>query len=111
MPAPARVLPPTRLHGCPSRFEPSRGPQPIPRVRIVPDGSGVGASVELGRRPWRLEPGCELLAESLGGQSHLLERVAIAKSHCAVIHRLAVDGHSPRGADLVLAAIALADRP
>ena len=47
---------------------------------------------------------------SVGGDPGLLERVAVAQGDGAVLGRLAVDGHPPRGADLVLAAVALADR-
>src|SRR5688572_18379602 len=40
----------------------------------------------------------------------LLERVPVAQGDRAVLERLVVDRQRPRGADLVLAAVALADR-
>ena len=41
---------------------------------------------------------------------HLHEAVAVAQRHGLVFERLVVDRHRPRGADLVLAAVAAADR-
>ena len=49
-------------------------------------------------------------ASSSIGDALLLQRVAVAHRDGAVLERLVVDGHAPRRADLVLAAVALADR-
>src|SRR5215213_3409019 len=63
----------------------------------------------------RAAPGCfeapdQLVAEALDRDSDLLEGVAVAEGDGLVVHRLVVDGDAPGGADLVLAAVALADR-
>ena len=79
----------------------SRGPQgsasraaPALRLRALP---GLG------------EAGAEQLAELVGLDSRLLERVAVAQRHGVVAERLAVDRHAPWRPDLVLAAVAPAD--
>src|SRR5438552_84440 len=66
---------------------------------------------QLRRAPCGLEPALELVTDLADRQPDLLERVAVAQRHGVVLHRLVVDGDAPRGADLVLAAVALADRP
>ena len=67
---------------------------------------------------WLWPPHSKLAAESPSDfihdaadrQADLFERVAIAQRDGSGGHRVAIDGDAPRGADLVLAAIALADR-
>src|SRR5690606_37591004 len=71
---------------------------------------GAAASAELQRLPGLAEAPLQLRPDLLGRQAELLERVAVAAGHRAVLHRLVVDGDAPRRADLVLAAVALADR-
>ena len=66
--------------------------------------------VELRRAPVGVQPLQQLVAQRRGRHAHLLERVAVAQRDGVVLHRLAVDGDAPRRADLVLAAVALADR-
>ena len=73
-------------------------------------GAALSATRRLRRGPGRGQPALQLGGELGGRDAHLLERVAVAQRHCAVLHRLVVHGHPPGRADLVLAAIALADR-
>src|SRR5256885_760144 len=65
---------------------------------------------ELRRLPRRGEPRAERGGEVVDRHALLLERVAIAHGDRAVLERLVVDRHAERRADLVLAAVALADR-
>ena len=57
-----------------------------------------------------MQPALELVADLGDREPDLLERVAVAQGDRVVVHRLVVDGDAPRGPDLVLAAVALADR-
>src|SRR6478735_1787371 len=65
---------------------------------------------ELGRLPRRPQAPLDLVGELADRDPDLLEAVAVAKRHRAVLERLVVDRHRPRGADLVLAPVAAADR-
>src|SRR5690349_17406399 len=60
--------------------------------------------------PGGFQPPDQLVAETLDRDPDLLERVAVAEGDGVVVHRLVIDGDAPRGANLVLAAVALADR-
>src|SRR5207244_3394731 len=68
------------------------------------------ASAQLRRAPGRGQPPLELVAQMIYRDADLLERVAVAQRDRAVLERLVVDGHAPRGADLVLTSVAAADR-
>src|SRR6478735_8382648 len=63
----------------------------------------------LGRAPRLAQTQLDLLAEVVDRDPDLGQAVAIAQRHSAVLERLVVDGEGPRGADLVLAAVAAAD--
>src|SRR6478752_899513 len=65
---------------------------------------------QLRRAPRGCQPLDKLVAEALDRDSGLLQGVAVAEGDGVVLHRLVVDGDAPGGADLVLAAVALADR-
>src|SRR5918999_4519560 len=68
-------------------------------------------SVELRAAPGSLQTLRQLARDVAGRESGLLERVAVAQGHRAVLERPTVDGYAPRRADLVLSAIAAADGP
>src|SRR5919112_4529476 len=68
------------------------------------------ASAQLRAAPGRFQPTDQLVAQALDRNADLLEGVAVAEGDRVVVHRLVVDGDAPGGADLVLAAVALADR-
>src|SRR5579884_4011004 len=72
---------------------------------------GGRSAGELGRAPRRPQAPLDLLAELIDGDALLGQRIAVAQGHRAVLERLVVDRHRPRRADLVLAAVAAADRP
>src|SRR5437016_4644816 len=57
-----------------------------------------------------LETPTDLADETVDRHAHLLERVAVADRDGAVVERVEVDGDAPRRADLVLTAVAPADR-
>src|SRR5215207_6530122 len=65
---------------------------------------------ELRRGPRRGEPGLELAGQRVDRDPLLRERVAVAQGDRLVLERLVIDGDAERRADLVLAAVALADR-
>src|ERR1044072_9531968 len=65
---------------------------------------------QLGALPGLRELRRETVRYVIGGHPLLLEAVAVAERHGAVLARLAVNRDSPGGADLVLAAVALPDR-
>src|SRR6185437_16479760 len=67
-------------------------------------------SSQLRRLPWRRHAPLDLLCDALDRDALLLERVTIAQRHGPVLKALVVDGQAERRADLVLAAVALADR-
>src|SRR5689334_11188278 len=67
-------------------------------------------SAQLRAAPGRFEALDQLVAQSLDRDADLLQGVAVAEGDGVVVHRLVVDGDAPGGADLVLAAVALADR-
>src|SRR5439155_14912497 len=69
-----------------------------------------GWLLQLRGAPLRAQLGHEPLRNLVDRNALLLERVAIAHRHGAVLERLVVERHAPRRADLVLAAVALADR-
>src|SRR5947209_17241772 len=71
-------------------------------VTTMSGGSARSSSV--------FETPTELADERVDGYAHLLERVAISDRDGAVLEAVEVDGDAPRGADLVLAAVAPADR-
>src|SRR3954469_1606055 len=50
------------------------------------------------------------LAHTIGRDALLLQRVAVANGHRAILHRLPVDGEAEWRADLVLPAVAPPDR-
>src|SRR4051812_22788374 len=62
------------------------------------------------RLPGGREAPGELVREAVDRDALLPQGVAIADRDRAVLERLVVDGHAERRADLVLAAVALADR-
>src|ERR1022692_2429517 len=65
---------------------------------------------QLGTAPRRGQPSFKLAGELLDLDAVLGQRIAISQRNGPVVERLVVDRHSPRRADLVLAAVALADR-
>src|SRR3954454_7430978 len=69
------------------------------------------ASGQLGRQPGRREALVQLVGERFDRDPLLAQRVAVAQGDGVVLERLVVDGHAVGRADLVLAAVALADRP
>src|SRR6187200_2848890 len=71
---------------------------------------GSGDLAELWATPGPGEAGGQVVGEAGDRDADLLQGVAVAEGDGVVLHRLVVDGDSPGGADLVLAAIALADR-
>src|SRR5438309_2999500 len=60
--------------------------------------------------PRRVDAPLDLLGEALDREALLRERVAVAQRDRAVLERLVIDRHAEGRADLVLAAIAPADR-
>src|SRR3954449_10506563 len=72
-----------------------------------PVGRGSG---QLGRGPRRGEARVQLVREGGDGDPLLGQRVAVAEGDRVVLERLVVDGDAVGRADLVLAAVALADR-
>src|SRR6478736_1809902 len=60
--------------------------------------------------PRRVDAPLDLLGEALDLKALLRERVAVAQRDRAVLQCLMVDRHAERRADLVLAAVAPADR-
>src|SRR3954453_18971801 len=72
-----------------------------------PVGRGSG---QLRRGPRRGEARVELVGKGGDGDPLLGQRVAVAEGDGVVLERLVVDGDAVRRADLVLAAVALADR-
>src|SRR5665811_318317 len=67
-------------------------------------------SSQLGGDPRRLDAPLDLLGEPGDRQPLLGERVAVAQGHGAVLEALVVDREAKGRADLILAAVALADR-
>src|SRR5437764_525182 len=67
-------------------------------------------SAQLRRLPRLPQPPLDLLAELIDPNPDLGQAVAITQGHGAVLERLMIDRHRPRSPDLVLAAIAAADR-
>src|SRR5215211_8375342 len=66
---------------------------------------------DLRRAPVRRQPPLELAGQLADRDAVLDQGVAVADRDRAVLERLVVDGHAVGRADLVLAAVALADRP
>src|SRR3954454_767770 len=64
----------------------------------------------LRRGPGLLQPPAQLVGQLGDRDADLLEGVAVTERDRVVVHRLVVDRYPPRGPDLVLAAVALADR-
>src|SRR3954463_14180396 len=69
-----------------------------------------GSSGQLRRGPRRREARVQLAGERRDGDPLLRERVAVAQRDGVVLERLVVDGDAVGRADLVLPAVALADR-
>src|SRR5215470_1191076 len=69
-----------------------------------------GSSIELRAAPGLRQARGQVVGQALDRDTGLLERVAVAEGDGVVLHRLVIDGDAPGGADLVLAAVALADR-
>src|SRR4051812_21395268 len=65
---------------------------------------------ELRRLPVRVQPSRQLVGQLVDLDPRLVEGVAVAQRDGVVLERLVVDRDAPRRADLVLAAVALADR-
>ena len=127
-PGTGRRSPPTSAAGRLRRGDRgrSRAPTPTrtsvtsPRCRPPPRAGGSRSSAASDRR----SGGRELRRSSTAARAAppssarqlvdrdalLRERVAVAHGDRAVLERLVVDRHAPRRADLVLAAVALADR-
>ena len=102
------MLPPS---GIANRLGAGRDRHRAQRIRTERSrAAAVSRVVELRRGPGRLQPALQLLGERVDRHPLLGERVAVADRHRVVVQRLVVDRHRPRRADLVLAAIAAADR-
>ena len=84
----------------------------MPTHRSIGSGSASrrSAHAELGRAPLGAQPRLELAGQRVDRDALLRERVAVAQGDGAVLERLVVDGDAVGRADLVLAAVALADR-
>ncbi len=80
-------------------------PRPRPSARAVPSRRAASLGCATG-----VHAPLDLLGEALDRQALLRERVALAQRHRPVLEALVVDGQAERRADLVLAAVALADR-
>src|SRR3954454_12689775 len=100
---------PAALTAAMTAIDPARRPLPMPGVRFS-QAPAARALAQLRALPLGGEAPLQLVAQLGDRYARLLERVAVAQRDCVVLHRLMVDGHAPRGADLVLAAVALADR-
>src|SRR6185312_14218978 len=72
-------------------------------------GSTPATSPRL-RRSDLAEPLRKIPVETLQRDALLLHRVAVSHGHGVILERVEVDGHRERRADLVLPAIAAADR-
>ena len=79
-------------------------------ARTAPRRAGHGDYYPFGERHSRARRSHEHVDEPVDRHALLLERVAVAQRHRPVLERLVVDRHAQRRADLVLAAVALADR-
>src|SRR3954451_7605343 len=88
----------------------TRHVRPLGAVPFNRVGRRRAGSVQLRTAPRRFQTPDQLVAEALDRDADLLEGVAVAEGDGVVVHRLVVDGDAPGGADLVLAAVALADR-
>src|SRR5207245_8067026 len=70
----------------------------------------LAGSIRLGRAPGLAQPSLQLVTQLVDRDPRLLQGVPVAERDCAVVERLVVDRHAPGRADLVLAAVPLADR-
>src|SRR5882757_9104091 len=70
----------------------------------------LSGGAELRRGPRLAQAAAEFLGQLTDRDPRLVQRVAVAQGDRVVLHRLVVDRDAPGRADLVLAAVALADR-
>src|SRR5581483_3436119 len=70
----------------------------------------LNPSTQLGRPPLPGKPPHQLVAQAGDSDAILRQRIPVPDGHRPVLQRLVVDRHAPGGADLVLAAVTLADR-